>query len=111
MKFAYLACPVRGHDADEYGRYVQQLEGDGWMVHWPPRDTFQADTELGICIQNKYAVQLADRVFVVWDGKSEGVLFDLGMALAFNKPITVLSLPPETPTKSFQNMIRQWEKA
>jgi len=60
-------------------------------------------------MDNKNAIRRADRVFVVWDGKSEGCLFDLGAAFALGKTVTVISLPDATEGKSFQNMIREWE--
>lgn len=49
-------------------------------------------------------------VFVIWDGKSQGCLFDLGMAFAMHKPVGVIALPGPTEEKSFQNMIRDWGK-
>jgi len=50
-------------------------------------------------------------VFFVWDGKSQGCLFDLGVAFALNKPLTVISAPENVESgKSFQNMARYWHK-
>ena len=108
---AFLICPVRGHDKSETAAIVSKLERDGWQVHWPPRDTSQHDA-LGyrICEDNRRAIAEADRVFVIWDGKSQGCLFDLGMAFAMNKRVIALELPPRTPGKSFQNMVRAWER-
>lgn len=109
---AFLICPVRGHSSKETARIVQQLEGEGWQVHWPHRDTDQDDpTGYKICQQNHQAIKDADTVFVIWDGDSQGCLFDLGMAFALGKPIKVLALPNPTEGKSFQNMMRRWESA
>jgi nucleoside 2-deoxyribosyltransferase len=109
MKTGFLICPVRGHSADETKATVENLEKQGWSIYWPPRDTNQDDpTGLNICKQNRQAVESADRVFVTWDGKSQGCLFDLGMAFAARKPVTIVSLPPYTDGKSFQNMVRKW---
>ena len=106
---AFLICPVRGVDPSTTKEFVDTLEADGWIVHWPPRDTNQNDpVGLAICHQNREAIAASDRVFVVWDGKSTGSLFDLGMAFALNKPLTVLEAPPATDHKSFQNMMRAW---
>lgn len=105
----FLICPVRGHDMSETECRVKSLEDEGHQVHWPPRDTNQDDpVGLDICRTNSNAIEDADRVFVIWDGKSTGSLFDLGMAFALNKPITVLEAPDLTPHKSFQNMMRAW---
>lgn len=106
MKNAFLICPVRGVDQTQTAERVRALEADGWTVHWPPRDTNQDDAiGLRICRDNCAAIKKADTVFVIWDGLSQGCLFDLGIAFAFGKTITPLSLPPRTEGKSFQNMI------
>ena len=109
-KLAFLICPVRGVDPKETQGIVADLEAQGWTVHWPPRDTNQDDdTGLRICHENEDAIRSADRIFIVWDGKSQGCLFDLGMAFSMSKPITCIRLPEPTEGKSFQNMMRAWE--
>ena len=112
MKRTFLICPVRGHSMEETEAIVKKLERKGWVVHWPLRDTNQDDpTGLKICDQNRIAIARADEVHVIWDGQSEGCLFDLGMAWALRKPLTIISLPSLTTGKSFQNMVTAWEKA
>jgi nucleoside 2-deoxyribosyltransferase len=108
---AYLICPVRGTDKFTYAKVVEQLEAEGKTVYWPARDTDQTD-DIGyrICKNNAAAIEQADVVYVIWDGESEGCLFDLGVAFALHKPIIPLDLPPPTPTKSFQNMISEWAR-
>jgi len=104
---------VRGHDPKETEAIVKWLENNGWSVHWPPRDTDQEDSETGgfrICVDNGNALEEADRVFFVWNGQSQGCLFDLGAAFALNKSLTVIEAPPNVENgKSFQNMARTWE--
>lgn len=105
---AFLICPVRGHEKDEFQSYVDQLEEIGFIVHFPPRDTEQTDqtgTGYRICQANRKAIETADVVFVVWNGESQGSIFDLGMAFAMEKRVIPLSLPELTAHKSFQNMI------
>jgi len=109
----YLICPVRGHDPKETEGVVKRLEAKGFEVHWPPRDVNQKDDDSGgyrVLSEHKEAMIDCDCVHVIWDGKSEGCLFDLGMAFAMKKKIVVISLPPTTAGKSFQNMVRYWEK-
>ena len=107
----FLICPVRGHSPEETRVIVSQLEADGWTVHWPQRDTDQSDSVgLQICSDNRAAISKADAVHVIWDGKSQGVLFDLGMAFALGKRVVPISLPDPTDGKSFQNMVRAWAK-
>ena len=110
----FLICPVRGADVEDTRGIVESLESgksDGikWDIHWPLRDTDQEDdTGYRICEDNMNAIKESKRVFFVWDGKSQGSLFDLGMAFAFRKDLTCISLPERTPHKSFQNMATDW---
>lgn len=110
-KCCFLICPVRNANTKQVESIVGQLEENGWKVHWPPRDTDQKDNiGLRICEDNLKAIGDADIVFIIWDGKSQGCLFDAGMAFALNKNVVCLDLPPATPKKSFQNMFSKWEK-
>ena len=108
-KKAYLICPVRGQRADKYESIVNKLESEGWDIHFPPRDVDQTLKETQICIKHLNAMYEAERVFVIWDGKSKGCLFDMGMAWALGKPIECIDVPDATPTKSIQNMLLEWE--
>jgi len=111
-KKSFLICPVRGHESSELEFVVQQLENEGWTVHWPPRDTQQDNdpTGLRICGDNRKAIEEADVIHVVWDGKSQGSLFDLEIAFALRKKVVAIQLPDATESKSFQNMVRHWER-
>lgn len=108
-KTAFLICPVRGVPQEETERYCKLLEDEGYKVHWPPRDTNQDDdVGLRICNDNLEAIKKASIVAIVWDGKSQGVLFDAGMAFSLGKTIKYLALPEKTTHKSFQNMFMAW---
>lgn len=111
----YFLCPVRGQGPAEMVAqlaYVEELEAKGWKIHWPPRDTQQDDPSGGwnICNQNMQAIKAAERVFIYWDGKSYGSHFDLGIAFAFRKPITVVWQTPgaQTYKKSFRKLLQVW---
>ena len=108
MKKSFLICPVRGHEMSETESIVRELENE-YLVHWPPRDTNQIDeTGYRICTDNMNAIKNADVVHIVWDGKSQGSLFDLGVAFALGKQLIPISLPADTDGKSFQNMMNEW---
>ena len=110
---AFLICPVRGHEEEEFQAYVDQLEDIGFVVHFPHRDTNQIDptgTGYKICQANRAAIEAADVVFIVWNGESQGSIFDLGMAFAMGKRIIPLSLPELTGHKSFQNMLTHMDQ-
>jgi nucleoside 2-deoxyribosyltransferase len=108
-KTTFLICPVRGVDPATRAAQVAALEADGYTVHWPPRDTNQDDAVgLRICRDNADAIAASDVVHVIWDGKSHGCLFDLGVAFALRKIVIPIELPEATEGKSFQNMILEW---
>lgn len=91
----FLISPVRGADQAFNRQVVESLEADGWLVHWPARDTDQNDdVGLSICNTNLCAVFAAHQAHFVWDGKSQGCIFDLGMAIAKRKTVTPVHLPP-----------------
>lgn len=105
---AFLICPVRGQDPSALAEVVREIETT-YALHYPPRDTEQSDpVGLEICKRNREAIAGADVVFVVWDGQSQGCLFDLGMAFALGKRVEAVRLPDPSHGKSFQNMVRAW---
>lgn len=111
----YIICPVRGLNENWRSgleNYVKLLESQRHEVHFPPRDVNQDDrTGYNICEAHRKAMEEADEIHVAWDGKSEGCLFDLGMAFALKKRISVITgyFPPPTPHKSFASMVWAWE--
>ncbi len=111
----FLISPVRNilsEYQEEIETQVKYLEEQGNKVYWPLRDTSQNASELEICKTNLFAMQNSDIVYIIWDGNSQGVLFDLGMAFVLRKPIrTIIGyMPVVTTKKSFQNMIYEWEE-
>lgn len=46
--------------------------------------------------RNEEAVAIADRVLVIWDGRSRGALHTLRFAEKANKPITLVTLSEKT---------------
>lgn len=114
-KKVFLACPVRNIE-DSYRdgiiAQIDHLEKKGYEVYCPIRDTNQGVLSLEICKQNKAAIKNCDLFYVIWDGKSQGVLFDLGIAFALGKKVrgVVGYLPAQTYHKSFQNLIYQLEE-
>lgn len=115
----FLICPVR--NASEEARaaanaYVAGLEGRGYRVHWPPRDTDQDDPiGLRICRDNARAILAADEIHVWYDPASQGSVFDFGMLFMASEVIgpkkkVVIANPEALPAtdgkKSFQNVLR-----
>ena len=85
MKRIYILCPVT--IADESDRmnieiYVDNLESEGHVVHYPARDTDQDGHPFDICLENGAAIQEADEIHIFYNSKSKGSHFDLGMLFA-----------------------------
>ncbi|OGM09204.1 hypothetical protein A2Z67_04660 [Candidatus Woesebacteria bacterium RBG_13_36_22] len=110
----FLICPVRNIDVhwkEILEEYVKSLEATGNRVYWPSRDTDQNDSVgFRICTDNKKGILWADEIHIAWDGKSEGCLFDIGMAFMAGKKVKIIErlFPMATPHKSFPTMIRYW---
>ena len=113
-KNVFLICPIRDIPF-EYEQLikmqVEYLEHE-YEVYYPGRDTNQHKSEINICNDNLEAMKKADVVFVVWDGKSQGCLFDLGMAFALGKKVQSIIgyMPSMSSGKSFQNLVYEIEE-
>ncbi len=111
----FIICPVRGVSPDEslyLAECVSGLERGGDSVHYPPRDTRQ-DDQIGLDIvsQNRDALGNARRVKLYWNPKSQGSLFDTGMAFMAEKPLDIINHAAvvKTPDASFENFLLDYE--
>lgn len=110
----YIVCPVRNPPVgwkEGLLDYTTFLENQGHKVHLPFRDTPQDDPSgLSICDNHLRAMKRAGEVHLAYDGKSEGCLFDLGMAFALGKLIVPITgyFPKQTVGKSYSNMVWAW---
>ncbi len=81
----YIICPVRNRsDGEEkkINKYVKGLEGRGYLVHLPYRDTNQND-EIGLRIVEEHETQdilWADEIHIWWNPTSRGGLADFSQA-------------------------------
>jgi hypothetical protein len=82
---------------------AEQLRSEGNEVYIPGDQTRQDTDELTIATANRAAMIGADEVRVIWDGTSHGVIFDLGMAFAMQKPIKLEYVIP----KSMKGLMEQ----
>ncbi len=108
-----VICCVRTEEDKSYSdRYVETLENSGLRVFYPPRDTDQVDPGGGLRIlrDNYYRGFLRCReIHIVWDPKSQGSVFDLGLCFAMRKPLRVVNPVRRTHEKSFANAILDWQ--
>lgn len=123
-KRVYIICPVRRVTSEvnqKIEEYVHKLEGEGYEVYWPYRDTTQTDPTGGfqICGDNGRAIYRADEIHIWWDRTSEGSRFDLGMlfmcSIIIGPEKRVLFLNKDEATlisdeKGFEKVIRALEK-
>ena len=113
-KNAFLICPIRNIPFEYEQLIKMQVEylEQAYEVYYPGRDTNQHQYELNICNDNLKAMKESDIVLMIWDGKSQGCLFDLGMAFALHKPVLSVTgyMPRMTTGKSFQNLVYEMEE-
>lgn len=117
----YIICPVRDctvGDREKLDWYVEQLEKKGCHVHYPHRDVNQSNDDGGvrICSEHREAMFDCNEVHVLWNGKSQGSHFDLGMAYMMNRFLLAVGVPPmkiysvdvleRTDYKSFTNVLK-----
>lgn len=108
----YLICPVRIADGDAIKlceAYVADLESKGHKVHYPAQDIDQSLSATDINIGNMAALESADEIHVIWQPKSYGSHFDLGMAFVLRKPIKLVHiLDSESIEKNYLDVIYKW---
>lgn len=111
----FLICPVRGASEETKASleaYVARLEAHNYVVHYPSRDTNQADPDGGIniCRRNTSAIRDADEIHIYWAKDSSGSLFDLGAAFVLGKPLYLVNPDDieQTEGKSFTNVLLAW---
>jgi nucleoside 2-deoxyribosyltransferase len=118
VKKAFVIHPIRNVNDEFREKMEEQIEylRNEYDIYDPEKDTNQIDsTGLRICEDNRNAMRKADIVIIVWDGKSEGCLFDLGMAFAMGKEIIILNgyfptLKYAPKGKNFIRMVWAWEQ-
>ena len=86
---------------------AEKLRAEGHEVYVPGVQTKQDTDELTIATANRAAMRNADEVRVIWDGTSHGVIFDLGMAFAMEKPLKLDYVIPKTMTGLMQKLSGQ----
>jgi hypothetical protein len=108
----YIICPVRSASAGQTAaamKHVELLEKEGHTVYFPPRDVNQdhPDGANHIVEAELAAIRESQEVHIFWDKSSTGSHFDLGAALALNKPIKLItSFVTDGPEKSYEKVIR-----
>ena len=93
-KKIYVVCSCRlmtDDIKDIQENVVSLLEEKGHEVYYPARDTDQKSTDIEINKRHRKVIKKCDEVHVVWNPKSMGSHFDIGLAYAFKKKIVLWS--------------------
>lgn len=93
--------------------YEQRMQGhkfhlehdQGHEVRIPALDHLSGN-ELDIISYNREMIEWADEVHMIWDGRSMGTIFDLGMTFALRKKLVIVYINP----KKFLNFVEQYGK-
>ena len=85
-------------------RHKSELESNGHAVSLPAFDNFDGMNELQVCAYNRDKIQWADEIHVIWDQRSIGTVFDLGMSFALCKKVRIIYLNKKT----FPNFLSQY---
>ena len=78
-----------------------RLKIQGHEVRIPAFDDIKGD-EYDICAYNRDVIMWADEVYLIWDGRSIGAIFDIGMCFALQKKLVIEYLEP----KAFVNFVK-----
>lgn len=67
----------------------RRLELEGNTVRIPAFDDKKNLDDLGVCEYNRELIEWADKIYIIWDQRSSGTIFDFGMAFALRKPVVI----------------------
>jgi len=111
----YIICPVRNCTEEEQKQleaYVEKLEEQNCVVHFPPRDVDQTLEGKDICIKHRERMWDANEVHIWWNPDSKGSYVDFGMAYMrrYDKPhmkfVLINDFQPAV-RKSYGTVIKQ----
>ena len=81
-----------------------KLRCAGHQVRIPAFDDFPGFDELMVCEHNRDAIEWADKVYLIWDNRSQGTVFDFGMCFMARKPLVIEYIEPKT----LSNVMRKY---
>jgi hypothetical protein len=100
-----MKIAIIGSTAYEWrmAEHKTRLKGWGHEVRIPALDHLPGN-ELDIISYNREMIEWADEVHLIWDGRSMGSIFDLGMVFALRKKLVIVYINP----KKFLNFVEQY---
>ena len=91
---------------DKFEETKARLEAEGHIVMMPAFDS-DFDNILHVIKFNLESIEWADEVHLIWDGRSTGTIFDMGMVIALRKKLVIEYIEPKT----FQMLFEQYAEA
>lgn len=93
------------HSRELLERALKLEEAIGKKCYVPGRDTPQTTGEEILPINAKAMKESEEDVYVLWNGESQGTIFDMGMAYITNRKLHFIELvTPRTWTWFFKRM-------
>lgn len=81
---------------NKFSELKERLEKEGHDVKIPAFDDKKDLDDLGVCLYNRDLIAWADKVYLIWDNRSPGAIFDMGMVFALDKPLVIEYLEQKT---------------
>ncbi|MFO8066555.1 MAG: hypothetical protein R6U11_03135 [Bacteroidales bacterium] len=96
---------------DKMLEYAAKMEFRGHQVCLPVLDDSKFKNTLKILETNRKRMQWADEVHMFYDGKSQGTVFDFGMAFAMGKPLQVIYMNDKSIVDGMKEyaLLFKWE--
>lgn len=91
---------------DKMRKHKEALEKEGHEVFIPAFDNLDGMNETQVCTHNLNGIKQAKEVHVIWDARSQGTIFDMGMCFVLNKPVKIIYMN----NKTFPNLLQQMEQ-
>jgi hypothetical protein len=90
---------------DKFIALKKRLEDEGHEVCIPAFDDHPELDDLGVCLYNRDKIKWADKIYLIWDRRSTGTIFDFGMTFMAEKPFKIEYLE----SKTFENVMKKYE--
>lgn len=85
-----------------------EMEKKGHEVMMPTFDS-QAENEILLVGENKWNIQWADQVHILWDGRSPGTILDIGITIGLSKPLKVIYLEKKSMVEIVKQYAERWK--
>ena len=100
-------CDIPEQNIQRIENYAKDLEEIGYVVNYLYRYSKKGDlTDVETALVKKKAISGCGRVDVFWDANSKGSHIDLGMAIAFDKPIVLVDYAHSDDESGYLKTIR-----